>query len=187
VFIKDIPVHQNEEWKKFTSAFLDESFLIPYLTPEEYFAFLGTLRGRSPEEVKADLAPFESFFGGEVLGQHKYIRDLSKGNQKKVGIAGAFIGQPSLIILDEPFANLDPSSQIHLKKILNRLRQARKHTFLISSHNLDHITDVTDRIVLLHEGQIRRDMEVNEHTLDDLIRYFESQIAGNEMENGNPV
>jgi len=176
VYIKDIPVHRSEEWKKITAAFLDESFLIPYLTPEEYFEFLGKLRGISREQVYKDIEIFKPFFGDQVLGQNKYIRDLSKGNQKKVGIAGVFVGQPELVVLDEPFANLDPSSQIHLKKILKQLHETGRHTFLISSHNLDHITGVTGRIILLDNGHIIRDLPVDESTLHELIRYFEEQI-----------
>jgi len=181
VYIKDIPVSESEEWKKYTAAFLDESFLIPYLTPDEYFAFLAKLRGVSDEDMQATLEKFEHFFNGEILGRKKYIRDLSKGNQKKVGIAGTFIGRPPLIILDEPFANLDPSGQIKLKRLLNDFRKDKDITFLISSHNLDHITDVTDRIVILDDGKVRKDLQVTDDTLKELIRFFEEQIASHEV------
>ncbi len=181
VYINEIPVHRSEEWKKYTSAFLDESFLIPYLTPDEYFDFLARLRNASHVEKTEILEKFKTFFNGEILGTKKFIRDLSKGNQKKVGIAGAFIGSPKLIVLDEPFANLDPSSQIKLKRLLNDFRENHNHTFLISSHNLEHITEVTDRIVLLDNGEIRKDLIVNEETLKELIRFFEQQIAEHEV------
>jgi len=185
VLIKDIPVAENENWKRFTGAFLDESFLIPYLTPDEYFRFLAKLRGVPEQQMQETLQKFDAFFDGEILGKKKYIRDLSKGNQKKVGIAGTFIGLPPLIILDEPFANLDPSGQIKLKRLLNDFRRDSDITFLISSHNLEHITDVTDRIVLLDNGQIRKDLQVNDDTLQELIRFFAEQIAPNEIQNGN--
>jgi len=181
VYIRQIPVAEDEGWKKYVGAFLDESFLIPYLTPDEYFDFLAKLRGVSEEEKEKILARFDRFFDGEIRGKPKYIRDLSKGNQKKVGIAGAFIGMPSLIILDEPFANLDPSGQIKLKRLLNEFRDNYPVTFLISSHNLEHITDVTDRIVILDDGKIRKDIPVNQNTLQELIRYFEEQIAHDEI------
>ena len=112
----DIPVHTSEDWKKHTGAYLSESFLLDFLTPEEYFEFVGSLHGWNPADVRQFLDRFADFFAGEVVGQRKYIRDLSKGNQKKVGIIGALIGDPQVIILDEPFANLDPSSQSRLKK-----------------------------------------------------------------------
>ena len=99
-------VNKSEDWKPFTSAFIDESFLIGYLTPEEYFYFIGDLRGQNKQDVDNLLALFEDFFHGEILNQKKYLRDLSKGNQKKAGIVAALIGNPEVIILDEPFANL---------------------------------------------------------------------------------
>ena len=81
VLTSEIEVSQSEAWKPFTSAFIDESFLIGYLTPEEYFYFIGELRGRNKADVHAMLTQFEDFFHGEILGQKKYLRDLSKGNQ----------------------------------------------------------------------------------------------------------
>ncbi len=111
----EVQVDISEAWKPFTSAFIDETFLIGYLTPEEYFYFIGELRGQNKADVDALIGTFENFFHGEILGQKKYLRDLSKGNQKKVGIVASFIGNPEVVILDEPFANLDPTTQIRLK------------------------------------------------------------------------
>ena len=115
VINNSITVNKSEDWKKHTSAFIDENFLIGYLTPEEYFYFVGELRGVKKSQVDSWLLQFEGFFKGEVLGQKKYIRNLSKGNQKKIGLIAAFLGHPECVILDEPFANLDPSSQIRFK------------------------------------------------------------------------
>ncbi|MGA0384778.1 MAG: ATP-binding cassette domain-containing protein, partial [Flavobacteriaceae bacterium] len=103
-----VQVDQSEAWKKETAAFIDENFLIGYLTAEEYFDFIAGLRGVSSSELEVLLSQFHPFFNEEILGNKKYIRDYSKGNQKKIGIAAAFIGTPQLVILDEPFANLDP-------------------------------------------------------------------------------
>lgn len=120
-----IQVNESEDWKPFTSAFIDETFLIGYLTAEEYFYFIGELRGQNKSDVDALLAQFTDFFHGEILNQKKYLRDLSKGNQKKAGIVAALIGHPEVIILDEPFANLDPTTQIRLKEIIKDLAQKR--------------------------------------------------------------
>ena len=117
----NVQVNESEDWKPFTSAFIDETFLIGYLTAEEYFYFIGDLRGQSKDEVDTLIAQFEDFFHGEILNQKKYLRDLSKGNQKKAGIIAALIGNPEVIILDEPFANLDPTTQIRLKGIIKDL------------------------------------------------------------------
>lgn len=173
-FIKnnEIQVNLSEDWKPFTSAFIDESFLIGYLTPEEYFYFIGELRGRNKADVDALLAQFEDFFHGEILGQKKYLRDLSKGNQKKAGIVAALIGDPDVIILDEPFANLDPTTQIRLKNIIKELAEKRGVTVLISSHDLLHVTDVCERIVVLEKGEIVKDLVTSDATLKELEAHF---------------
>jgi len=168
----NILVHESEAWKPFTSSFIDESFLIGYLTPEEYFYFIGELRGQNKADVDALVSKFEDFFHGEILGQKKYLRDLSKGNQKKAGIVASLIGNPEVIILDEPFANLDPTTQIKLKQIIKELAQEQGVTVLISSHDLMHITDVCERIVLLEKGEIIKDIVTSEATLKELESYF---------------
>ena len=172
VLNNNIDVKESEDWKSFTSAFLDESFLISYLLPEEYFYFIGDLRGVSKREVDSFLNQFEDLFNGEILGGKKYIRDLSKGNQKKVGIIAALIGSPKIIILDEPFANLDPTTQIRLKKIIKKLAEERETTVLVSSHDLQDVTEVSERIVLLEKGKIVRDIKTDSKTLKELEEYF---------------
>lgn len=169
---KDILVNESEDWKPFTSSFIDESFLIGYLTAEEYFYFIGELRNQTKTDVDALVSQFEDFFHGEILGQKKYLRDLSKGNQKKAGIVATFIGNPEVIILDEPFANLDPTTQIRLKQIIRELTKNRDVTVLISSHDLMHVTEVSERIVVLEKGDIIKDLVTSEATLKELEEYF---------------
>ena len=172
VLNNNVPVHQSEDWKKHTAAFIDEGFLIGYLTPEEYFYFVGELRGLNESQVDSWLEEFEIFFNGEVLGQKKYIRNLSKGNQKKVGLVSAFLGNPQCVILDEPFANLDPSSQIRFKEIVKKQIENRTTTFLISSHDLNHVTEVCERIVLLEKGLPIKDLTTDSDTFTQLESYF---------------
>jgi len=172
IAINDIDVQSSEDWKPFTAAFIDESYLIGYLTVEEYYYFLGSLRGLSTKEIDEWVLGFESFFNGEILGKKKYLRDLSKGNQKKAGIVGSLIGSPDLVILDEPFANLDPSSQIGLKKLIEDIAKKSTITFLISSHDLTHVTEVCDRIVLLEKGKILKDIKTTPSTFKELESYF---------------
>ena len=178
IFNNDITVSESEDWKPFTSSFIDESFLIGYLTPEEYFYFIGQIRNRNKADVDAFLAPFEDFFNGEIIGRKKYLRDLSKGNQKKVGIVAALIGDPEVVILDEPFANLDPTTQIRLKKLIKDLSETSGTTVLISSHDLIHVTEVCERIVVLDKGVIVKDMKTSEATLQELEQYFSREIVG---------
>lgn len=177
VEIGGVKVNESEAWKSQVSAFIDESFLIGYLTPEEYFYFLGELRGKTRQEIDAFLVQFSDFFNGEILNAKKYVRDLSKGNQKKVGIVGALVGQPEIIILDEPFANLDPSTQIKLKQLIKVWSQDANVTFLISSHDLAHTTEVCNRIVVLNKGELIKDIQTNPETLKDLEQYFADQVA----------
>lgn len=177
VSIDHIKVNTSEKWKDKVSAFIDETFLIGYLTPEEYFYFLGELRGQKKADVDTFLTQFSDFFNGEILNAKKYIRDLSKGNMKKVGIVGALIGKPEIIVLDEPFANLDPSSQIKLKNLVRKWSQNAETTFLISSHDLAHTTEVCNRIVVVNRGEVVHDIKTNPETLRDLEIYFAEQVA----------
>ncbi len=172
----DVQVDQSEAWKPFTSAFIDETFLIGYLTPEEYFYFIGELRGQNKADVNALLSNFEDFFHGEILGQKKYLRDLSKGNQKKAGIVASLIGNPEVIVLDEPFANLDPTTQIRLKDIIRDLAATQGVTVLVSSHDLIHVTEVCERIVVLNKGEIVKDIKTSAETLKELELFFSGNV-----------
>lgn len=165
-------VDQTENWKPLTAAFLDETFLIGYLTPEEYFYFIGDLRGQNKADVDALLAKHSEFFNGEILNSKKYIRDFSKGNQKKVGIIATLLGNPEVIILDEPFANLDPTTQFRLKKIIKDLASDPNVTILVSSHDLQHTVEVSDRIVALHKGEVVKDIQTSAETLEELENFF---------------
>lgn len=172
IMSNEVQVNTSEAWKPFTSSFIDESFLIGYLTPEEYFYFIGDLRGANKADVDALLAEYEDFFHGEILGQKKYLRDLSKGNQKKAGIVASFIGNPEVVILDEPFANLDPTTQIRLKGIIKELADKDNVTVLVSSHDLIHVTEVCERIVVLNKGEVVKDIQTSTETLKELEAFF---------------
>ncbi len=165
-------VSKNEEWKSYTAAYIDEGFLIPYLTPEEYFYFVGKLNNRSKADVDEKLGGLTAFFDGSILKSGKYIRDLSKGNQFKVGIAASLLQDPDVMILDEPFANLDPSSQIRLIKMLEELNAKKPMIILISSHDLNHITEACTRILLMEKGLIIKDLQTSSDTLTELEDYF---------------
>ncbi len=168
----DIVVNQSEDWKSFTGSFIDESFLIGYLTAEEYFEFIGDLRGMNKADVAKFLSQFDEFFNGEIVGKKKYLRDLSKGNQKKAGIVAAMMGNPQVVILDEPFANLDPTTQIRLKTLIKELAENKEVTVLISSHDLTHVTEVCERIVVLDKGNVVKDIQTSAETLKELESYF---------------
>jgi len=171
VFSKDVDVAESEEWKRYTSAYLNDGFLINFLSPEEYFEFIGGLYNMSSQDVSNFLNQFSDFFAGEVLGVKKYIRDLSMGNRKKVGLVGSLIGNPEIVIWDEPFSNLDPSTQIRVRNIIKEYSQDR--TFLVSSHDLNHIAEVCKRILVLDHGKLVRDVENTEASKKELFEFFE--------------
>ena len=176
VLINTINPAESEAWKESTAAYIDESFLIDYLTPEEYFVFLAKICGMQKDVLDERLKAFEHFAGGEVLGQKKLIRNLSAGNKQKVGIMSTLLRRPKLLILDEPFNFLDPTSQNILKHMLTDYREQTGATILLSSHNLQHTIDISTRIALLEKGHIIRDIEnITEEAHNELIGYFEEQ------------
>ncbi|WP_411272774.1 ABC transporter ATP-binding protein [Daejeonella sp.] len=172
VLSKDKNVAESDDWKNYTTSYLDEGFLIDYLTPEEYFYFTGSLFNLSKAHVDSELNNYAEFFNGEILNRGKYIRDLSKGNQAKVGVVASLMQNPELLMLDEPFANIDPSTQIRLKNMVKDLSAKKRITTLISSHDLNHVTDVCERIILMEKGKIIKDIATNSNTLNELEEYF---------------
>ena len=173
VIINDNDVSQSEDWKSITGAFIDDGFLIDYLTPEEYFYFIGKMYGLKKEEVDERLIPFERFMSGEVIGHKKLIRNYSAGNKQKIGIISAMLHYPQLLILDEPFNFLDPSSQSIIKHLLKKYNEEHQATVIISSHNLNHTVDVCPRIALLEHGVIIRDIINEDNSAEkELEDYF---------------
>lgn len=173
VIINDIDVSQSEDWKSITGAFIDDGFLNDYLTPEEYFYFIGKMYGLKKEEVDERLVPFERFMSGEVIGHKKLIRNYSAGNKQKIGIISAMLHYPQLLILDEPFNFLDPSSQSIIKHLLKKYNEEHQATVIISSHNLNHTVDVCPRIALLEHGVIIRDIINEDNSAEkELEDYF---------------
>ena len=173
VHIGNIDVSRSEEWKNITGAFIDEGFLIDYLTPEEYFYFVGKMYGLTKEEVDKRVARFERFMNGEVIGQKKLIRNYSAGNKQKIGIISAMLHQPQVLVLDEPFNFLDPSSQSIIKHLLKAYNEETGATILVSSHNLNHTVDICPRIALLENGKIIRDIDNKGNSAEkELEDYF---------------
>jgi ABC-2 type transport system ATP-binding protein len=176
--IKGIAINpaESEAWKAVTGSYIDEGFLIDFLTPEEYFAFLGKIDGIPQQEVEERLKPFERLAADEIFGQKKLIRNLSAGNKQKVGIIAAMFMRPELVILDEPFNFLDPSSQNILKHVITDFNRETGATILISSHNLQHTVDISTRIALLEKGRIIRDLPNTEGSARaELENYFETE------------
>lgn len=171
--LNGIQVDQSEQWKTFTGSYIDNSFLIDYLTPEEFFYFIGKMYGLNKEVVDERIETFTHFMNGEIMGQKKFIRNFSAGNKQKIGIISAMLHHPKVLILDEPFNFLDPSSQSIIKKILRKYNEETGATILISSHNLNHTIDISSRIALLESGVIIKDLEnLDKAAEEELEAYF---------------
>lgn len=167
---------QSEEWKKYTGSYIDEAFLIDFLTPEEYFEFVAKVSHVDKLQLDTFLSGQSKFMNGEIMGQKKLIRDFSAGNKQKIGIVSALIAQPRLLILDEPFNFLDPSSQSLLKRMLADYHQSTGATILVSSHNLQHTIEISNRVVLLEKGVIIKDLQnIDRQAEQELENYFNGE------------
>ncbi|MFT3949068.1 MAG: ABC transporter ATP-binding protein [Agriterribacter sp.] len=172
VLINGRDVRQDEEWKKNTGSYLDESYLINFLKVEEYFDFIAFLNGLGSAILNDRLARFAPFFREEIMKKNKFISDYSTGGKAKIGIAAAFLANPSLVILDEPFSHLDPSSQDFLKLFIKEYASSQGATFIISSHQIEAIAEISTRVLLLDKGCILNDISDSNEALPILKRYF---------------
>ena len=172
VLSKDKPVTSTEEWKSYTAAYIDEGFLIDYLTPEEYFYFVGRLNQLSKADVDDFMQHYTAFFDDSILNKGKYIRDFSKGNQFKIGIVAALLTNPEFLILDEPFANLDPTTQLRLVDMIKKMAAEKQLCILVSSHDINHVSEVCTRILLMEKGTIIKDIEGGETAYAEMVEYF---------------
>ena len=172
-----IDVSKSEIWKSHTGSFIDSSFLIEFLTAEEYFYFVGETYGLNKDAVNERLQLFTRFMNNKILGHKKYIRNFSAGNKQKIGIIAAMMIRPEILILDEPFNFLDPSSQIEIRDMILKLNQELNTTVLISSHNLSYTTDISSRIILLENGVIKNDLNNSTKARMELSEYFIQQTS----------
>ena len=175
VSIDNENVAQGENWKKITGSYLSEKFLIDFLKPAEYFNFIGEIYGLTKQEIVEKVSIFEEFMTEEILKHpKKYIEKFSMGNKQKIGIVGAMLMRPRLLILDEPFNFLDPSSQIEMKYLLQKYNAEFGTTILLSSHNIQYIADICSRIIILEKGKVIRDEQNTTPEIKaELENYFE--------------
>ena len=170
-----LKVCDDEQWKEYTGSFIDGRFLIDFYTPEEYFGFIAAVYKISDAILRERLEQFSKFMNDEILGEQKLIRDFSAGNRQKIGIIGAMIVSPKVLILDEPFNYLDPSSQIIMANLLQAMNKQLGTTILVSSHNLEFVNNVSTRILLMEKGLIINDISnLNNEAAAQLNNYFVS-------------
>ncbi len=172
ILSKLIPVYHSEHWKSYTGSFIDNNFLIEFLTPKEYFEFIAKIFEIKKIDLYNRLENYKQFLNNNLPETLKYIRQLSSGEKQKTGIIGALISNPEVLILDEPFNFLDPSSQIMLKNILRSEFKNQTQTIILSSHNLNHISDICTRVALMEKGEIIRDLQNNKDSMAEIENYF---------------
>ena len=166
----------SDTWKTYTGSFIDGRFLIDFYTPEEYFTFIARLYGITDDQLHERLQTFRPLMHDEILGTKKYLRDFSEGNRQKIGIIGAMMIRPKVLLLDEPFNYLDPSSQIIIARMIADMNRELGTTTIISSHNLNFVADISSRILLLERGIIIKDLsDSQEDVISELNNYFNAE------------
>ena len=177
VMSNDMKVNENFDWKTYTGSFIDGRFLIDFYTPEEYFSFIGNVYKISPDIIKSRLEQYAPLMHDEILGTKKYIKNFSEGNRQKIGIIGAMLINPKVLLLDEPFNFLDPSSQMIVAKLIKQMNRDLGTTVLISSHNLNFVSEISSRILLLEKGELVKDLNNQDGIAEkELTDYFASQV-----------
>lgn len=106
--------------------------------------------------------------------KHKHIRELSKGYRQRVGLAQALLGDPQLLILDEPTTGLDPNQLVEIRALIRELGKDR--TVILSTHIMQEVREMCDRVVILDHGVIRADKKMNE--IKDLEQLFIDSTHG---------
>ena len=166
-------VSKFEEWKEYTGSFLDSGYLIEFLKPEEYFNLIAELNHITKEDMQMRLSRFDAFMNGEILGKKKLIKNYSAGNKQKIGIVAAMITNPKVLLLDEPFNFLDPSSQMEMLRLLRDLNKEFGTTMILSSHNIELVSEISSRIVLLEKGIVKKDISATAgEAIEELRTYF---------------
>ena len=167
---------ESETWKHYTGSFIDGRFLIDFYTPEEYFTLIGRLYGIPQTTIDERLEVFRPLMHDEILGTKKYIHDFSEGNRQKIGIIGAMLIHPKVLLLDEPFNYLDPSSQIVVARLIQQMNHDHGTTVVISSHNLNFVSDISTRILLLEKGHVIKDLPNTQGSAtQELNDYFNAE------------
>ena len=166
-------VSQDTAWKQTTGSFIDGRFLIDFYTPEEYFGFIARAYNLPKATLDERLSQYQPLMHGEILGTKKYLRQFSEGNRQKTGIIGAMMINPQVLILDEPFNYLDPSSQMTVARLISQMNRELGTTVIISSHNLSFVSEISTRILLLEKGRIIKDLgNVDGSVTKELEDYF---------------
>ncbi len=138
--------------------------LFPNMTPYEYLTFVAEVKGVKGELVRRQVKEAISLTGLVTVAD-RTIRNLSKGYQQRVGMAQALLGNPDIVILDEPLEGLDPRQIMETRDLIKRLGQTK--TVILSGHVLAEISQICDHLIILDEGRVTADRDVEAADLPD--------------------
>ena len=152
VFIDGHDIFKESRKAKASIGFLPEQPpLYPDMTPREYLEFVGEMKGVDKKERSQQVqAVMEKT--GLLDVQNRLIKNISKGYKQRVGLAQAILGDPKVIILDEPTVGLDPAQIIEIRGLIKSL--AESHTVIFSSHILSEVSEICSRILIINEGRL---------------------------------
>lgn len=141
---------------------------------KEYLQFVCGFQKVPKEEIRSRIELVTNLV--DIRDSNNRIKNLSSGNQMKVSIAAALIHNPRMLMLDEPFMNLDIDTQESLKALLLQLHE--KKTMFITSHNLDILVDICDNFLIMDNGTIIAEIQKTDHSnIDDLKEKIRQKLS----------
>ena len=158
---------EPEEAKKSIGYLPEQPPVYMDMTVKEYLGFVAELKSVPKKEREAQIASALAKTGTEDVAK-RMIKHLSKGYRQRVGIAQAIIGNPEVIILDEPTVGLDPVQIIEIRDLMKEL--AKEHTVILSSHILSEISAVCDTVMIINNGRL-----VVSDTVENLPKHLNAQ------------
>ena len=158
---------EPEEAKKSIGYLPEQPPVYMDMTVKEYLGFVAELKSVPKKEREAQIASALAKTGTEDVAK-RMIKHLSKGYRQRVGIAQAIIGNPEVIILDEPTVGLDPVQIIEIRELMKEL--AKEHTVILSSHILSEISAVCDTVMIINNGRL-----VVSDTVENLPKHLNAQ------------
>ena len=170
VFVNGINMLENPtEAKKYIGFLPEQPPLYPEMTVIEFLNFVYELKGCTLERA----AHIDEIISVVKLGEvkNRLIKNLSKGNKQRVGIAQALIGDPKVVVFDEPTVGLDPKQIIAVRNLLRTL--SKRHTVILSTHILAEVQAVCERVLIINKGNLIADARTDEivRTIEDGYRY----------------
>lgn len=173
IWVDGLPMHEQSRQARSKIGYLPETPpLYPDMTVRSYLRFVADLRDVAVREQKLRISEMIDRLGLQGR-ERQVIRSLSKGYKQRLGLAGAIIHQPELLILDEPTSGLDPNQIMEIRQLIRELGE--HHTVLLSTHILPEVSMLCNRMLIIHEGKLVLDRDAD-HIGDFLHENFQVQL-----------